>query len=208
MIRTQRARYLVTVLLLLATLAVWRATAHSPEPLTAPLETIDRQIENWAMVAEPPLQKDVLQVLAPTSYLSREYRRNGRDLGLLIVYYANQHSGDSLHSPRNCLPGSGWDIWSYDTAEVSAGGRTVPINKYGIQNGSFRMQVLYWYQSRKHILASEYLGKLFLMRDSLLERTTSGSLVRVTLPDTPEGLKDGLEFASALIPKLQLCLGH
>lgn len=208
MIGTQRSRYLVTVLLLLGTFAAWRATAHSPEPLAAPLETIDRQIKGWETVAELPLQKEVLQVLAPTSYLSREYQRNGRKLGLLIVYYDNQHAGDSLHSPRNCLPGSGWDIWSYDTADVPVEGRAVAINKYGVQNGSFRMQVLYWYQSRRHIFASEYLGKVLLMRDSLVDRTTSGSLVRITLSDTPADLQAGLQFASILVPQLQHSLGR
>jgi EpsI family protein len=208
MIRTQRVRSAVTLFLLLGTLAAWQVLARSSEPLAAPLENIGSRIADWELVAEAPLQKDVLDVLTPTSYLSRTYGRQGSNLALLIVYYANQRSGDSLHSPRNCLPGSGWEIWSYDTADVSAGNRRIPINSFGVQNGSYRMRVLYWYQSRKHIFASEYLGKLFLMRDSLLDGTASGSLVRITLADTAGDLHGGLQFAATLIPKLQDSLGH
>jgi EpsI family protein len=207
-IRTQFARSAITLLLLLGTLVAWQVTARSSEPLAAPLENIGARIADWELVSEAPLQKDVLEVLTPTSYLSRTYRRHGSNLALLIVYYANQRSGDSLHSPRNCLPGSGWEIWSYGTAEVPVAGRRIPINSFGVQNGSYRTRVLYWYQSQKHIFASEYLGKLFLMRDSLLDGTASGSLVRITLADTAADLNGGLQFASTLIPELQDCLGH
>jgi len=48
-----------------------------------------------------------------------------------------------------------------------------------------RALVLYWYQSRDRVIASEYIGKVLLVRDALFSGRTSGSIVRIVVPDRP-----------------------
>jgi EpsI family protein len=202
-------RYIVTLALMgLALVGGVVAGRMAGEPLAASLETIDRKIGDWDFASDIPLSADVLQALRPTSVLSRIYRRGSTKAALLIVYYANQRAGESLHSPKNCLPGSGWEVWDYSTVGVPVAGRTITVNKYGVHKGAARMMVLYWYQSRKRIFASEYMGKLFMMRDAVLDGSASGSLVRITSPDNPDALADAVNFAALLIPKVQTCLGR
>jgi EpsI family protein len=179
-----------------------------PDSLARPLETIDLSIDGWTGTNEPPLSDAVLNELLPTSYLTRTYRRADKSVSLFIAYYAQQRAGENMHSPKHCLPGSGWEIWDYGTAEVLVGGRTVEINKYSVENSGSRMIVLYWYQSPRRIIASELKGKVFLVRDALLEGRTAGSLVRLTLPDVPGSVSDGLAFATAIISRMQRCLGN
>src|SRR5262249_9600712 len=158
--------------------------------------------------ANQTLRDDVLTVLKPTSYLSRLYRKDGEQIELFVAYYSQQRAGESMHSPKNCLPGSGWEVWNYGTASVPVNGRQVTVNRYSVQNGPQRMLVLYWYQSKSRIIANEYLGKICLVRDALLSGQTAGSIVRLTLPDRPGALEDGVAFASNLIPQVQTCFGR
>jgi EpsI family protein len=202
-------RFIIAALLLAATLAASRWSENRPPDfLAAPLETIDRHIDGWSARESPRLTEGVLNVLRPTSYLARTYAKNDRELALFIAFYAQQRAGESMHSPKACLPGSGWEIVQFDSAMVPVRGTTVTVNKYTVQQAGERMQVLYWYQSRQRVIASEYLGKLLLLRDALLEGPTAGSIVRITLRDLPDSAELGAGFAAALIPQLERCFGR
>ncbi len=201
-------RYVCTLLLLGATLGTYALSQQrSPDSLAQPLDTIDKHIAGWSMAGEEPLTEGVLGRLQLTSYVSRSYQKDGTRLGLFVAYYAQQRAGESMHSPKHCLPGSGWEIWKHGSALVPVNGQQIEINQYSIQNSGQRMLVFYWYQSRERILASEYMGKILLAKDALLTGHTAGSLVRVILPDVPSAPAEGVAFASALIPQMQRCLG-
>jgi len=203
------SRFAITALLLSATLAASRWSSERKSGfLSAPLETIDYQIDGWRARDIPPLTQGVLNVLRPTSYLARTYAKGDSQLAVFIAFYAQQRAGEAMHSPRVCLPGSGWEIVGFDSAVITVKGTGVTVNKYTIQQAGERMLVFYWYQSRQRIFASEYLGKLLLLRDALFEDSTAGSIVRITLRDLPGASDLGAEFAAALIPQVQHCLGR
>jgi hypothetical protein len=81
----------------------------------------------------------------------------------------------------------------------------VQVNKYSIQNLGKRMLMFYWYQSKNRIVASEYVGKILLARDTLLTGQTAAAIVRVTLPDVPGADRQGVAFVSQVIPEVQKC---
>ena len=70
------------------------------------------------------------------------------------------------------------------------------------------MLVLYWYQSKERVIASEYVGKILLARDALMQNATAGSIVRIIVPDQPGALETARAFASELIPQMQRCFGR
>jgi EpsI family protein len=201
--------FALTVLLLAGTfLAVAFTARRSLDSLSASLDSIPTEIAGWNMVKQEKLDPHVLDVLLPTNYLSRTYQIHGLSADLFVAYYAQQRAGESMHSPKNCLPGSGWEIWRYDSASVPVNGHQVTINKYSIQNSGQRNLVFYWYQSSQRIIASEYLGKILLIRDALFDGRTSGSIVRIVLPDVAEASNAGLAFSAAVIPQLERCFGR
>jgi EpsI family protein len=210
--RTQHnsGRFVAIFAILAATLAASKlAERRIPESLARPLSAIPNDIAGWRSSAEnPPLTEGVLAQLKPTSYLSRTYRKGSQELGLFIAYYAQQRAGESMHSPKHCLPGAGWQIWDYGSVNVPVNGSAAKINEYYIQNAGSRGVVLYWYQSRRRIVASEYLGKILLIRDALFDGKTAGSIVRITCPDQPSAIAEALHFASDLIPQLQTFFGR
>ncbi len=198
-----------TLILLSGTWAASRLSAHrTPGFLAQPLSTIDRQIAGFTGTDNPPVADEVLAQLAPSSYLSRTYTKDGLSADLFIAFYAQQRAGESMHSPKNCLPGSGWEIWNYGNSEIPSGRSNVTVNDYSIAREGEHMRVLYWYQSKGRIIASEYTGKLLLARDALFNNSTAASIVRVIVPDKPGAFEEARAFASALIPQVQRCFGQ
>ena len=201
--------FTATVALLVGTIFLGDLTARRiSTPLAVPLEQIAPDVAGWTALRDQELPASTLHALDATSYLSRAYRKDLRELDLFIAFYAQQRAGESMHSPKHCLPGAGWEIWKHDSALVSTNGRQYEVNKYSIQNAGTRMLMFYWYQSKGRIIASEYLGKIMLARDTIVTGQTAGSIVRITLPDTPGATEDGTAFAEHLIPQVQRCFGN
>jgi EpsI family protein len=199
----------LTVVLLAATLAVsLAADRRKPDTLARPLNQIPMTIGNWTGRNLPPPSLDELHVLGATAFLSRQYQESGRDLDLFIAYYATQRAGESMHSPKNCLPGDGWEISEYGSAQVSFQGRARDINRFRIQNGAASELVFYWYQTRDRIIKNEYLGKLFLLSDALMKAYTSGSIVRLVVPDVPGVDRETLAFAETMASQMEVTFGR
>lgn len=195
--------FVVTVVLLAATLTASQVTSdRKAEPLLAPLSTIPLQIGSFTGGENPSLAAGVLNELKATDYISRTYRQTDLDADLFIAFYSRQRAGQSMHSPKHCLPGSGWEIWDYATMDLPLANQRVTINKYSISHAGDRKVVLYWYQSKDRVFASEYLGKLLLGRDSLLKNTTAAAIVRIIIPDKPGAVEGASAFASEVISQM------
>jgi EpsI family protein len=100
-------------------------------------------------------------------------------IGLFIAYFPSQRTGDTIHSPKNCLPGAGWTFLQSGRAELDAGKQHLRVGQYVIAKGMERELVLYWYQAHGRAVASEYWAKFYLVADSIRMNRTDGSLVRV-----------------------------
>jgi EpsI family protein len=202
-------QFSATIAILVGTIFLGDLTARRiPTPLAVPLDQIAPDVAGWAAFKDQVLPASTLRALDSTSYLSRTYRKNSKELDLFIAFYMQQRAGESMHSPKHCLPGAGWEIWKHDSAMISANGRQYGVNKYSIQNSGTRMLMFYWYQSKDRIIASEYLGKILLAKDTILTGRTAGSIVRIMLPDVPSADDEGTSFAANLIPQVQRCFGN
>lgn len=146
-------------------------------------------------------------------YLVRVYANPEADPGhmayLFVGYYESQTQGRTIHSPKNCLPGSGWEALASTTARVPALGGAVAVNRYLIQKGADRALVLYWYQGRGRVESSEYVVKWNLLRDAALRRRSEEALVRVMVPITDSeesAFRLASRVATAILPALGAAL--
>jgi EpsI family protein len=203
-------RLILILILLAATLMASKLADNGRSAsLARPLDSIGTSIAGFTGSGENlPLGPGALEALKCDAYLSRSYRKSGIDADLFIAYYAQQRSGESMHSPKHCLPGAGWEIWDYGSTDVGADGHNFTINKYSIEHDGDRRLVLYWYQSKTRIIASEYLGKVLLARDALLRHSTAGSIVRIIVPDQPGVLQSARDLAAGIIPQVQRCFSN
>jgi EpsI family protein len=205
----------VFVALMLAAGVVARADRYEQPPPRTAFEAFPMQMGDWRGVQDPPLSKEVLNVLRADDYVTRTYFTPDRSVaGLYIGYWQSQRQGDTIHSPLNCLPGSGWEFVSQTTRTFrdprNPAGPDLAINRNVIQKGMDRQLVLYWYQSHGRIVASEYWSKLYLIGDAVRLNRTDGSIVRVitrihgeTAEAEQAAERDAMKFVTVLLPQLE-----
>ncbi len=163
-----------------------------------PLASFPRTLDSWKGI-DIPLSQDVLDVLGPGDFLLRDYRDSSPnpDIALFIAYFPSQRAGDTIHSPKNCLPGAGWAPVRADRITMNLPGHAPFIaNRYLIAKGADQQLVLYWYWAHDRAVASEYAAKLYLVTDSIRMRRSDGSLIRIS---TPIGPNRDLESAQAVL---------
>jgi EpsI family protein len=205
------ARFLSAALLLLTSAMFLRAhTRGEVFPPRMALQSFPQQVGNWTGT-DVAIEKDVLQVLGPGDFLSRLYADAGEPAGyvhLFIAYFPSQRTGDTIHSPKNCLPGAGWTPVESSRIRIAVPGHApFPANRYIIAKGDSRELVLYWYWAHDRGIASEYWAKYYLVADSIRLHRSDGSLVRVTTPLLAGETADAAEqrllpFVRDLVPLL------
>ncbi len=104
---------------------------------------------------------------------------------LYVGYYDRQVQGKTIHSPKNCLPGAGWQVM--DARQIaspgaSANGTAGTVNRVLLANEGVRALVYYWYQGRGRVESNEYKVKWDLLRDAALYGRTEEALVRIVVP--------------------------
>jgi EpsI family protein len=195
----------IGILALTLAASVWSEN-REPEILARPLDSIDREIGGWVSGNDETLKDTIVASLDATSYLSRAYSKNQQSIDFFAAFYAQQKAGESMHSPRYCLPGSGWEFTDFRLITLPFGDSTVQVNRTYIQKpGRPRTLVFYWYQSRSRVVASEYQSKYFLVWDGLVHANPGGSIVRVLLNDRPGAEEDGAAFATQALAEIQKC---
>jgi EpsI family protein len=200
----------VTITLVLSFgLRVW-LSATPLSPTRESLAAFPKQTGPWTMIGETKIDDATAEVLKADDYVMRAYRdEKGHQVDLFIAYYTTQKAGDSMHSPKNCLPGAGWGIVESNEVAMSAENLAHPImiNRYLIEKNGTKSLVLYWYQANGRVIASEYWGKVFLVLDALRTGRRDGAIVRFVVPirkgsDGKAELQSGLDMARNTMPLL------
>lgn len=158
-----------------------------------------------------PIDQDTLEVLGPGDFLHRYYQDTNQTpaIDLFIAYFRSQRAGDTIHSPKNCLPGAGWTQMESRRVTISTPGHApFPATRYIIARGDSRQVVLYWYWAHDRGVASEYWAKFYLVADSIKMNRSDGSLVRLITPllpgETPDEAAQRLfTFVNDVVPQLQ-----
>ena len=198
-------RYWTMIAVLLAATAGMGFLSHGEStPPARPMSDFPQTVGNFKSVAEIPFDQDTLRVLGVTDYLNRIYFSPAQgQVGLYIGYFRTQRTGATIHSPKNCLPGAGWQPVVSQTYQLTLDdGRKVPVNLYVIRKDLEQEIVLYWYQSHGRVVASEYWGKIYMVYDALRLNRTDAALVRITAPvrngDTDAARGEALAFAKQI----------
>jgi len=183
-------RSLVVALLLAGTGLLF--TARSSTEIIAPhapLNSFPKTLGGWTSVADIPMTQDVLDILGPGDFLLRDYRGpTGNNVDLFLAYFPSQRTGDTIHSPKHCLPGAGWIPVHSDRITINVPGHEPFLaNRYLIAKGQDRQLVVYWYWAHDRAVASEYAAKFYLITDSIKMRRSDGSLIRITTPLAQKG---------------------
>lgn len=204
-------RFLLPCILIVGT-GIFLATHTHGEniPKRSPLSQFPLQIGGW-LGQNVPISQSVREILGAGEFMEHDYTRFGTryPIDLFVAYYPSQRTGSTIHSPQNCLPGSGW--LPVENSRVNIGppsGKPMVVNRYVVENGLNKELVLYWFQLHGRVVASEYWAKYYLVADSISMNRSDGALVRVITPIGPQETTTSAEtrtvrFTHRVIPLLR-----
>ncbi len=201
-------RTIIAVLILtvtaLATQVLSRSESIYPN---RPFAQFPMSIDTW-QGTRSNLDLNIYNILGVEDYVLSTYRNpRGKSVNLYVGFYQSQKEGDLIHSPKNCMPGAGWHILETTRESVQFKGEDGPskVARLLLEKGRDRQVVLYWFQSRGRIIASEYMQKIWLVIDAITRQRTDGSFVRLIAPVTDNEvatLEMLNEFARQIKPHL------
>jgi EpsI family protein len=178
-------------------------------PLVAPLSTLPQTVQGFTGrdIEVPPEQRAIAGM---SSYVMRIFQKPAPSgtsaFSVYVGYYESQIQGKSIHSPKNCLPGNGWEPISAGTTAIPVGAGAVQVNRYLLGKESQTALVYYWYQGRGRIAANEYKVKWNLLQDKALRGRSEETLVRIVVPYTGSAAAaDSLatSVAAELMPQIE-----
>jgi len=189
-ISTERVRTFLAVsvicLILVGGLFVnWFERRGELPPVRRPLAEMPLKIGEWWKAGDDRrFAPETEEVLKASDYIMRNYYTlYGRKANLYVGYYDTQRTGSTFHSPQSCLPGSGWQMRDGKRLVLETpGGRTIEVNRYVVERADKREVMIYWYQGRGRVNASEYTDKFYKVYDSMFRRRSDGAMVRVMTP--------------------------
>ena len=156
------------------------------------------------------LDSDVLDTLKVTDYFIGDFKQADSNIpvNFYTAWYEEQRKGASIHSPRTCLPGGGWEIQSHTIEEINSSSIPFNVNRVVMQMGRSKQLVYYWFHGRNRNITNEYLAKWYIFLDSLMLNRTDGALVRLVtyIPDgtdtsiADERLNDFIKDFYPLLP--------
>ncbi len=178
-------------------------------PSAAPFAVFPVQLGPYHMTEEGVVEQDVREVLKADDILTRNYASSdGIPVNLFIAAFRTQRNGKSPHSPKNCLPGSGWTqlVNEQMTIDLPAVGPR-RVNHYVVAKGPERSSVIYWYQSRDRIVGSEFSAKLYAILDSMRYNRSDTAIVRVVVPvlngDQAAADRRAVDFIESAFPAVR-----
>jgi len=174
-------RYLPVSILALGAAALLRIGGQADTPLRGSLDSLPRELAGYSG-RDQQVSADEQRVAGMDKYLMRAYLRDSSYFSLYVGYYRAQNQGKSIHSPKNCLPGAGWEPVENGTRSLTVGASPITVNRYVLEKGTTRAVVYYWYQGRGRISWNEYAVKWELLRDKAMYGRSEEALVRIVVP--------------------------
>ena len=212
-------RFWLVIILLTSTAFVLQSRGDADRiPVSQPLSQMPDHFDGWT-AQDVPLTDDTLAVLGKGDFLNRVYTGQAAvpmgnatikaaPISLFIGYFASQRTGQTMHSPQNCLPGAGWTFDSQRyTSLQDINGKRYKVGEYVISNGDIKQFVIYWYQAHGRSIPNEYQAKLYMVTDAIRMNRTDGALVRVITQVLPSESLDSAQdratrFTQQMAPNL------
>ena len=209
-LRSKYARIVTAALILQGIVFYAVALRAENTPTVSPLDGFPTNVAGWQMYKDVKIEQETLDVLKADDTLNRVYINPAHNAStfLFIAFFKTQRYGQSPHSPKNCLPGNGYEPIESGVVTVAMPGRSEPVqvNRYLTARGEEKSVTLYWYQSHDRIIAGEFAARFWLIADSIRFHRSDTSLVKIVVPvrdgDADAATRTALDFMKAVFPPL------
>lgn len=150
-----------------------------------------------------PITGGVLDMLKPDAIYEAFFTNSGGvTIDLFFSYFSAENVTGGVHSPKNCMPGSGWAILSSEPRPINVNGRTIPASRLHVRYGNALKIVDYWYVTRHGETSSDYGLKWYEMLSAVALKPTDVSFIRFVASDDPTSIAALDEFQQMFAPEV------
>jgi EpsI family protein len=214
--RSSSGAWSIALAALLATLlgvSVWMPQWRQPETGDSASTTLivghtvqlPLEMDGWRMGRALPVDHEFLSAVRFPRYANRPYRLEGATVDLFLGYGDRRDRNRSLLSPKNALPGRGWEVEGRSFTRLDAWDRQVV--RVVARSGRRRILTYHWYEGMDSV-ALEALRALLATDQSPLWRSQRPRVIRIGTPVAVGALEEAeadrklRAFASALATAL------
>jgi EpsI family protein len=178
--------------------AKFSSTKDEPQMSKFPMK-----IGNW-VGQDLPLRERDYEILETRNLIIRDYKNlaTGETVNFYIIYSSDNRK--ALHPPEICYTGGG--AGTILEKEVTPLNASFKANKFIIEDKSSSQLVIYWFKSGNLSTYSYIRQQLKSVRDRLMQKKTSGAMIRISAMIGPSGqdkamssIKSFFESASPLM---------
>ncbi|MFZ4859701.1 MAG: exosortase C-terminal domain/associated protein EpsI [Desulfuromonadaceae bacterium] len=202
-----RSRFIIVYVLFAAAALVISFHRDSLVPTNRPFSEFPQQVQSWQVSSRSEFSADILGVLKPTDYLYNQYKdSSGKTVSLYVGYHGGGKGGGEIHSPKHCLPGSGWYEVSTRSGVLATPGGPINLVRALYQKGDSKELFLYWFQVRDRSVSNEYFLKLAQIVNSALYKRRDASFIRISVPvdtDVEQAAARGEQFIRDFEPQFR-----
>jgi EpsI family protein len=150
--------------------------AASTGPVSRFSVELPLEMDGWEMGVSTPLDREFLWTLRFIKYANQPYRLGELTVDLFVGYGDRADRSWNLLSPKNALPGRGWEVEGRSTAKLDSWDRQVA--RVVARSGSQRILTYHWYEGMDSV-ALEALRALFATDQSPLWRSQPPRVMRI-----------------------------
>ncbi len=203
----KNTRFLIVWFLIIVTGLYIKLHSDVEVPINIPFSEFPISSLGWQMMSQFVLDEEDLRVLKATDYLNREYiDHQGHHVYLYIGYHNGGKDSGSIHSPRHCLPSSGWVNIRSEKISLEIENRKLSLVRAIYRKDGENMLFLYWYQVKEKSLTDEYSLKLAEIMNSLFKRRRESALIRISVPfvaNEKDASSVGIKFVKDFYPTIE-----
>jgi len=197
---------IVTVLVGTASYVLRAKQSHGDAP-NVDFSRLPYEIDGYTGTEERFAEATYTVLGADTTTLRRYMHLTQAPVWLFVAYFGEQNYGQQIHSPRQCLPGGGWQINLLEQVPVEMPGRgSVTVNRMLIESNGRNQVMYYFFATRTGFVAEEFNLKISLARAALSFRPRDAAFIRVTVGiennDVAAADREAVNFMVLAIPPL------
>jgi exosortase D (VPLPA-CTERM-specific) len=198
----------VIIFILLTAVALYLNLHKDLEvPINKAFDQFPRVLSGWRMTQEFAMPDNIQKVLKASDTLTRRYvTAEGKSVDLYIGYHGGGKESGEIHSPKQCLPGSGWFELSTRRRSLDVAGTKINLVQAVYQKGESRQLFLYWFQVQDKTISDEYSLKIAEITNSIINRRRDASFIRISIPfesDELGAVATGERFVRDFMPALR-----
>lgn len=178
-------KYLLVLLLLGMGIYIVHTPRDLVEPKIQELSSFPSHVGQWVAVGDTIFDKPSLDVLRPTDYLMRTYvNPQGKRLSIYIGYHNGGPNSGPIHSPKNCLPGSGWFLEKSRELQLQVDNETINLVRADFRKDGNETTFYYWYQIRGQSITQDISMKFAEFTGTFFEQRKDATFIRIDMINT------------------------